>query len=227
MWIAGGWDWAPNYYSVVNWTYTFISSFYTSVLKLTRKSILKSAIMLANWITDYEVPLKSERRGWWYQRRCGLPCSPGRAAASGGLSGWRSPGPWVPALPGHESQGSWPRVQEAGPGFCACAWPCRPGSNSCLGTRWSTGVRRAWRAPGDRKYPAQNNCRAPGSSVHGLFLARILEWVCISYSKGSSWLRNWTWGSCVSCLGGRQILCHEHHVGSPNWKHSQLHFRSQ
>ena len=30
----------------------------------------------------------------------------------------------------------------------------------------------------------------PGSSVHGIFLARILEWVAISFSRGSSWLRD-------------------------------------
>ena len=142
-------------------------------------------------------------------------------------SGWQSPGPWVPALPGCESQGSWPRVQEAGQASAPVPWPCRPGSNSSLQTRWGPGVRIAWWAPGDRKYPAQNNCSMPGSSVHGLSLARILEWVCISYSKGSSLLRDWTRVSCVSCIGGRRILYHEHHVGSPNWKHSQLHFCSQ
>ena len=44
----------------------------------------------------------------------------------------------------------------------------------------------------------------PGSSVHGIFQARILEQVPISYSRGSSWARNWT---CVSCFGS-QILYH-------------------
>ena len=29
-----------------------------------------------------------------------------------------------------------------------------------------------------------------GSSVHGIFQARILEWVATAYSKGSSWLRD-------------------------------------
>ena len=43
-----------------------------------------------------------------------------------------------------------------------------------------------------------------GSSVHGILQARILEWVAISFSRGSSWLRNWTWVSCT----GRCILCH-------------------
>ena len=44
------------------------------------------------------------------------------------------------------------------------------------------------------------NCSPPGSSVHGIFQARILEWVSISYSRGSSWLRDWT---CISCIAGR------------------------
>ena len=44
----------------------------------------------------------------------------------------------------------------------------------------------------------------PGSSVHGIFQARILEWVAISFSRGSLWPRYQT---CVSCIG-RQILYH-------------------
>ena len=36
------------------------------------------------------------------------------------------------------------------------------------------------------------DCSPPGSSVHGIFQARILEWVAISFSRGSSWPRNWT-----------------------------------
>ena len=47
----------------------------------------------------------------------------------------------------------------------------------------------------------------PGFSVHGIFQARILEWVAISYSRGSSRLRDQTHISCVSCIG-RQILYH-------------------
>ena len=30
------------------------------------------------------------------------------------------------------------------------------------------------------------DCSPPGSSVHGILQARILEWVAISYSRGSS-----------------------------------------
>ena len=39
------------------------------------------------------------------------------------------------------------------------------------------------------------DCSPPGSSVHGIFLARILEWVAISRSRGSSLLRDRTWVS--------------------------------
>ena len=40
-----------------------------------------------------------------------------------------------------------------------------------------------------------------GSSVHGIFQARILEWVAIPFSRGFSWPRNWTNVSYVSCTG--------------------------
>ena len=43
-------------------------------------------------------------------------------------------------------------------------------------------------------------CSLPGSSVHGIFQMRILEWVAISFSRGSSWPRNQIQ---VSCIAGR------------------------
>ena len=43
----------------------------------------------------------------------------------------------------------------------------------------------------------------PGFSVHGIFQARILEWVTISFSRGSSQPRDCTRVSCVSCSAGR------------------------
>ena len=45
------------------------------------------------------------------------------------------------------------------------------------------------------------DCSLPGSSIHGIIPARILEWVANSYSRGSSWPRDWTcvsWGSCIA-----------------------------
>ena len=41
---------------------------------------------------------------------------------------------------------------------------------------------------------------APGSSVHGILQARRLEWVAISFSRGSFWPKNQTH---VSCIAGR------------------------
>ena len=43
----------------------------------------------------------------------------------------------------------------------------------------------------------------PGSSVHGIFQARILEWVPISFTRGSSQSRDRTHGSCISYTAGR------------------------
>ena len=51
------------------------------------------------------------------------------------------------------------------------------------------------------------DCSPPGSSVHGISQARILEQVAVSSSRGSFWPRDWTHVSCVSCIG-RQILYH-------------------
>ena len=45
-------------------------------------------------------------------------------------------------------------------------------------------------------------CSPPGSSVHGIFQARILEWVAMPSSKGSSWPRDRTHVSCVSSVAG-------------------------
>jgi len=36
------------------------------------------------------------------------------------------------------------------------------------------------------------DCSLPGSSVHGIFQARVLEWAAVSFSRGSSWSRDWT-----------------------------------
>ena len=46
-----------------------------------------------------------------------------------------------------------------------------------------------------------------GSSVHGILQARILEWVAVPSSRGSSLPRDQTWVSYVSC-SGRQVLYH-------------------
>ena len=52
------------------------------------------------------------------------------------------------------------------------------------------------------------NCSPPGSSVHGIFQARILEWVAISSSRGSSQPRDPTHVCCI----GRWVLYHQSHL---------------
>ena len=44
----------------------------------------------------------------------------------------------------------------------------------------------------------------PGSSVHRIYQARILEWVAISFSRGFSWPRDRT---LISCTAGRIPYC--------------------
>ena len=49
-------------------------------------------------------------------------------------------------------------------------------------------------------------CSLPGFSVHGILQARILEWIAISFSRGSSWPRDWTHFSYISCIGRTKAL---------------------
>ena len=61
------------------------------------------------------------------------------------------------------------------------------------------------------------DCSPSSSSVHGILQARLLEWVAIPSSRGSSRPRDRTHISCVSCTG-RWVLYHWCHLGSPWWK---------
>ena len=51
------------------------------------------------------------------------------------------------------------------------------------------------------------NCSPPGSSVHGILQARILEWVALPSSRASFRPRDWTRVSYVSCID-RRVLYH-------------------
>ena len=53
------------------------------------------------------------------------------------------------------------------------------------------------------------DCSLPGSSVHGIFQARVLEWIAISFSRGSSQPRART---RVSCIVDRRLY-HLSHQG--------------
>ena len=60
------------------------------------------------------------------------------------------------------------------------------------------------------------DCSPPGSSVHGISQARMLEWVAISFSRGSSQPRDWTW---VSHIAGDPLLLQVDSLPTePPWK---------
>ena len=55
------------------------------------------------------------------------------------------------------------------------------------------------------------DCSPPGSSIHGILQAKILEWVVISLSRGSFQPRDWTWvshitGRCFTVWTTREAL---------------------
>ena len=60
------------------------------------------------------------------------------------------------------------------------------------------------------------DCSPPGSSVHGILQARILEWVAIPFTKGSSQSRDQT---RVSCTPGRFFTVYQNHLG-PSFIHT-------
>ena len=68
------------------------------------------------------------------------------------------------------------------------------------------------------------DCSLPGSSVHGIFQARVLEWVAISFSRGS-------WNPCLPHCG-QTLYCLSHrgsslsHYRNANESHNKvsLHF---
>ena len=61
------------------------------------------------------------------------------------------------------------------------------------------------------------DCSLPGSSVHQILQARIVEWAAISFSRGSSWFRDQTRISCTFWIG-RQIL---YHHGTKDTSHTK------
>ena len=54
------------------------------------------------------------------------------------------------------------------------------------------------------------DCSRQESSVHGILRARILDWVAMPSSRGSSWPRDQTWVSYGSCID-RRVLYHQCH----------------
>ena len=68
------------------------------------------------------------------------------------------------------------------------------------------------------------DCSSPGFSVHGILQARILEWVPMPSSRGSSQPMDQALVCYVSCIG-RWVLYHQCHLGSPNSGYYKLNGR--
>ena len=87
------------------------------------------------------------------------------------------------ALNGHEFE----EAQRVGDGqgglACHSPWDCKESDT----TRWLNKTELIGHTQ-------------PGSSVHGILQARILEWVAMPFSRGSSQLRDWNHFSYVSCI---------------------------
>ena len=121
----------------------------------------------------------------------------------GPYSPWNSPG---------QNTGRWPfpsqgifLTQESNPGLPHCRWILYQ-----LNHKGSPDNTRRKRKTVNRYGSMLNcfsclklcdlmDCSPPGFSVHGILQARILEWVAMTFSKGSSWPRDWTHISYISC----------------------------
>ena len=57
------------------------------------------------------------------------------------------------------------------------------------------------------------DCSSPGSSIHGILQARILDWIAISFSRESSWPRDWRQVSRIENL--ENSLFQQQHLGFP------------
>ena len=87
-------------------------------------------------------------------------------------------------------------------------WTGRPGMLQSMGSQrvghWATELNILMCAQLCLTLCDPVDCNSPGSSVHGIFQARILQWVAMSSSRESSWPRDRTRVFCI----GRQILYH-------------------
>ena len=85
-------------------------------------------------------------------------------------------------------------------------WTGRPGVLQSTGSQrvghdWATELNWKWKKVKLLShvwlFAPPGLCGLPGSSVHGIFQARILEWVATSFSRRSSQPRDWTWVSHI------------------------------
>ena len=102
------------------------------------------------------------------------------------------------------------------PVTCLAVWPCC----ACVHAKYLQSCATVCDAM---------TCSPPDFSVRGILQARILEWVAMPFSRGSSRHSDWTHVSYISCMG-RQVLyhlCHlkPHELGLGNRFTTQVSFR--
>ena len=63
------------------------------------------------------------------------------------------------------------------------------------------------------------DCSLPGSSAYGILQERILEWVVMPFSWGSSWQKDQTWVACIAADCFTKSLNYQ---GSPLKKYTKI-----
>ena len=76
-------------------------------------------------------------------------------------------------------------------------WSGLPFVFQCMKMKSESDVAQSFLTPCDPM-----DCSLWGFSIHGIFQARVREWVAISFSRGSTQPRDWTW---VSHIAGRHF----------------------
>ena len=111
----------------------------------------------------------------------------------------------------------WSLLVKLHEGYCVNAEPSFPGTNQIPICRESE-KKKSKVAQFCPTLCDPMDCSLPGSSIHGIFQARILEWVAISFSRRSSQTRDWTQ---VFCTAGVLLFfftswatreAHSHHI---------------
>ena len=110
-------------------------------------------------------------------------------------------------------------------------WTGRPGVLQFIGSQrvrhdWVTELKYMWKLSESESEVAQlcltlcdpMDCSLPVSCVHGIFLARILEWITISFSWRSSHPRDWTQ---IPCFVGRRFTFWATREVSSIWKQTK------
>ena len=138
----------------------------------------------------------------------GLPFPPPGDRPDPGIKP-RSPTLWVNSLPA-EPHG---KPKNSGEGSLSFLQQIFPIQGSNWSHKGSLRILESVAYPFFSRSSQSMDCGSPGFSVHGISQARILEWATISFSRGSSQPKDWTW---VSHIVGRCFYCLSHQ-GSPKF----------